>query len=70
MNTILSTRNMSAVLIASSLEPEQAQRLREKLGEVFPGERFTIVFGEMPMPQVGPQEYKVQDYTALPRFEG
>lgn len=65
-NTILITRTLSA---------SDAHNLRQKLGELWPGERFTIIHGEMLTVEdirrawAGPQEYKAMDSTPIPRYE-
>jgi hypothetical protein len=70
--------NHSTILITRTLSTDDADRLREKLGELWPGESFTIVHGEMTTEDArrawtpGPSELKAEwtDATPVPRYEG
>ncbi len=63
----------NTVLITRSLRPDEMERLRGKLLEIWPHERFTIIAGEVLTPEdvrrawVGPLEYK-ETATPVPRF--
>ena len=68
--------NHNTILITRHLSPEDARNLREKLGQMWPGERFTIVYGELLTAEdvrrawAGPTEWKDEDTdaTPVPRF--
>ena len=64
----------STIYITRTMDAHDTERLREKLGELWPGERFTIIHGQCLTPQelfaqmTGPSEYKAQTVTPLPVF--
>lgn len=66
----------NTILITRTLNADDTARLREKLNDLWPGEHFTIIFGELLTAAdlrrawVGPQEYKEEDtdMTPPPRF--
>ena len=64
--------NHNTILITRKLNSGDMAALRQKLRELYPGEEWTIIFGEMatvePEAVVGPSEYKVQDHTPVPEF--
>lgn len=63
------------VYITRTLDARDTEWLRARLAERWPGERFTIIHGECLTPRelfeamTGPQEYKAQTVTPLPRWE-
>ena len=68
----------NTILITRTLDAHETQRLREKLAQLWPGESFTIVHGQVlsvadvhraMSQQPGPSEYKTTA-TPWPLFEG
>lgn len=69
----------NTLLITRTLDANDTQRLREKLAELWPGECFTIVHGQVLTTadlhralsaQPGPSEYKnTLTTTPVPRWE-
>ena len=62
----------TTILITRHLSAQDSERLREKLRELWPGETWTILYGELATarPNVGPTEWKDEDTdaTPVPRF--
>ena len=63
------------IYITRTLDAHDTEALREKLRDLWPGERFTIIHGQCLTPRelfemhTGPSEYKNTTMTPLPRFD-
>ena len=66
----------NTIIVTRTLDAREADRLREKLRELWPGEEWTIVHGKVlrDVHEWGPSEFKAVDgdtvsATPLPRWE-